>query len=227
VLLTLFTSGLGLIAYAALIFLMPEATTPEQVAAARGQPFNAQELVERARRRHAQFRARHSARRRGQRMEAAAAEGAAAPHGPVPRQPGPAARLAGGVMLPVFTVMSAAWFGVAAVAAILLWHGFGSAWSGWYPRQLQLTELPRWLPLAALAAVYLLLALPISAARRTALYYANGGRAHGWADAWSGLLWFALVAVVLLAAWILLPELQDLLRDLSGWRDPIRVTHGI
>ncbi len=35
---------------------------------------------------------------------------------------------------------------------------------------------------------------------------------HGWADAWSGLLWFALVAVLLLGAWYVLPQLQELLR---------------
>jgi hypothetical protein len=58
--------------------------------------------------------------------------------------------------------------------------------------------------------------LPIGAARKTAQYYANGGRAHGWADAWSGLLWIALVAVVLIAAWAALPQLQEFLRDALG-----------
>ncbi len=46
--LTLFPFGLGLLMYVVLLFLMPIATTPEEIAAAHGQPVSAQELVDRA-----------------------------------------------------------------------------------------------------------------------------------------------------------------------------------
>ncbi len=46
--LTLFPFGLGLLMYIVLLFVMPIATTPEEIAAAHGQPVSAQELVERA-----------------------------------------------------------------------------------------------------------------------------------------------------------------------------------
>lgn len=60
VLLTLLTSGFGLLLYVLMAFLMPRASTPEQLAAARGAPLNAQELVDRAKAKYAEFRARRA-----------------------------------------------------------------------------------------------------------------------------------------------------------------------
>jgi phage shock protein PspC (stress-responsive transcriptional regulator) len=48
VMLTIFAAGFGLLAYVVLVFAMPIATTPEEIAAAHGQPISAQELVDRA-----------------------------------------------------------------------------------------------------------------------------------------------------------------------------------
>jgi hypothetical protein len=111
-----------------------------------------------------------------------------------------------------------------AVAAIIVWHAVGDPGFIWQYDHQQL-HLPRWIALIAVLAIYALLALPIGAGRKTALYYANGGRAHGWADAWSGLLWIALVAVVLIAAWTALPQLQEFLRHTFGWPAPAWVMH--
>ncbi len=129
--------------------------------------------------------------------------------------PGAAARVAGGVMLPVFTVLSAVWFAAMALVVLSLWWtydrmGFTTWPPGDWPWML---DVPRWVVIVTVIAVYALLALPLGAARRTALYYANGGRLHGWADAWSGLLWIAVVGLIVLAAWQMLPHLQ-------GWWMP-------
>jgi phage shock protein PspC (stress-responsive transcriptional regulator) len=220
VLLTLFTGGIWLLVYVVLIFVMPIASTAEDLAAAHGQPFNAQELVDRVKKKHEDFRADQRARRRGKRHGQWFAAYSPPTHPAQPHAPGPAARVAGGVMLPVFTVLSAGWFVLMAVAAVAVWQSYGPHDLHWSPGHGQLTHLPRWLPLVAVIAIYALLALPIGAGRRAALYYANGGRPHGWADAWSGLLWVALVAVLLVAAWAALPQLQELLRDAWGWPLP-------
>jgi hypothetical protein len=108
------------------------------------------------------------------------------------------------------------------VVGLLVWHTQWQSGVEWPPGYGFLSQLPRWIPLLVVIAVYALLALPIGAGRRTALYYANGGRRHGWADAWSGLLWIALVAVALVTAWSLLPQLQGLLRELFHWPEPMR-----
>ncbi|HTQ35855.1 MAG TPA: PspC domain-containing protein [Steroidobacteraceae bacterium] len=215
VLLAIFTGGFWLAVYCVLIFVLPVACSPEELAAARGQPFNAQELVDRVRKKHADFRAERRAQREWGRHAQWYPHGVTA--GVPPQPPGPAARVAGGVMLPVFTVLSAGWFALMAVAAVMVWHTYMPP-GYWPPAHGYLAHLPRWMALLAVVAIYALLALPIGAGRRTALYYANGGHQHGWADAWSGLLWIALVAVALVAAWAWLPQLQDVLHQLLGPR---------
>ena len=228
ILLTVFSGGFWLLAYFILMFVMPIASTPEELSAAHGHPFNAQELVDRARKKHEDLRSERRAQRHSRREERRARRNnrrhgqwfaAQQPTVP-PRQPGPAARVAGGVMLPVFTVLSAGWFVLMAIAAITVWQTLGRPGFDWHYGHGQLVHLPRWIPLIAVLAIYGLLALPIGAGRRAALYYANGGRAHGWAGAWSGLLWIALVAVLLIGAWMALPQLQDFLQQMLHWPAP-------
>lgn len=215
ILLTVFSIGFGLVAYVALVFLMPVADTAEQVAAAHGAPFSAQELVDRVKKKSDEFRAdgRIGARMRHRRRWQTAG---------VPAQPpGGVARVAGGVMLPILTVISAAWFAAMAIAALSVWWSYESQlladWGSWghWP------QFPRWIVLLLLLVVYAVIALPIGAGRRAALYYANGGRLHGWADAWSGLLWLALVAIILVTAWWVLPQMQDMLRHVLPGRQMV------
>jgi phage shock protein PspC (stress-responsive transcriptional regulator) len=209
ILLTVFTGFFPcLFLYVVMCFVLPVATTPEEMAAAHGQPFRAQELVDRVKKKHDEFR---STRREKRRMRHAAWwSNQPAPQPP----PGYAARLTGGVLLPVLTVLSAVWFAAMAIAALVVWLGWHHvAMDYWPPGPWQYhADFPRWIALAAIIAAYALLAIPIGAGRRAAMYYANGGRRHGWADAWSGLLWIMLVAVLVLVAWHELPQLDDLLR---------------
>ena len=132
--------------------------------------------------------------------------------------PGYAARVTGSVLLPVLTVVSAVWFAVFAIIMYSLWwsyrHGDLGAWPpGMFHGD---PDFPRWVAFAAVVAVYAFVAIPISAGRRAALYYANGGDVHGWAHAWAGMLWVAVVAVLLLIAMYQLPQLQELWRDITG-----------
>lgn len=215
ILITLFTGFFpGLVVYVALAFILPVATTPEEMAAASGQPFNAQELVERVKKKHAEFRDERRARRRMNR-DASWWSQATSPQ-PQPA-PGYTARVTGGVLLPVLTVISAVWFAAMAVAAYSLWWSYRyGAFNAWPQGMFQLGgEIPFWVAMAAVIAVYALIAIPLGAGRRAARWYANGGRLHGWADAWSGMLWLAIVALLLLVALYQLPQLQWLLRQLN------------
>jgi phage shock protein PspC (stress-responsive transcriptional regulator) len=220
VLLTIFSSGFWLIVYVVLIFVMPVAETPEELAAAHGHPFSAQELVDRVKQKHEQFRADRAERRSRRANRRQGHWFAAEPVAPAsmpPRPPGPASRVAGNLMLPVFTVLSAAWFVVVAVAAFMVWHSYQHTGFFWPHQHWYAGNVPLWVPLVTVLVVYALLALPIGAGRRAAVYYANGGRHYGWAAAWSGLLWIALVVLLLAAAWTVIPQLQDMLRDTFGW----------
>jgi phage shock protein PspC (stress-responsive transcriptional regulator) len=208
VLITIFTGFfIGLLAYFVMIFVLPVATTPEEIAAAHGQPFRAQEVVDRVKKKHDDWRSEQRGKRR---MRHAARWSTQ----PAPPAPGYAARVTGGILLPFLTVLSAVWFFAMAAVAYIVWQGWYSlGFIGWPPGSWHgYSDIPRWVAMIAIVAIYAVLAIPIGSARRASLYYANGGRLHGWADAWSGLLWLALVAVLVLGTWYLLPQLEDLLR---------------
>lgn len=214
-LITIFTGFFpGIFTYIVLCFVLPTAETPEEIAAAHGQPFRAQEVVDRVKKKHAEWRNAHRDERR-MRRDARRAQRAAwwAPQ-PPPAPPGPTARVTGGILLPVLTVLSAAWFAAMAIVAYVSWHyWYRTGFHTWPPGSWHDHDhIPRWIALVAILAVWALLAIPLKAGRRAALYYANGGQRHGWADAWSGLLWIAVVAVILLGAWFALPQLRELLQ---------------
>jgi len=225
ILITVFTGFFpGLIIYAVLAFILPIATTSQEVAAAHGQPFNAQELIDRVKKKHEDFRSERQAWRERRRMRREARWWAPpmAPHQGQPA-PGYAARVTGSVLLPILTVMSAVWFAAFAIIMYSIWwahrHGGLGAWPpGVFHGD---PDIPRWAAYAAVLAVYALLAIPIGAGRRAALYYANGGRPHGWAHAWAGMLWFAIVAVLFLIAMYQLPQLQDLWRNITDAPHPV------
>jgi len=213
ILLTVFTGFFpGFIVYISLVLILPVAMTGAEQSAAYGQPFNAQELVDRIKKKHEDFRSQ----RRARRMNRHAAWSPPPMAAQVP--PGYAARVTGGVLLPVLTVLSAVWFSAMAIVVYSVWWGYRHAdFSNWPPGLFHRhPDVPFWLAMVAVVALYALIALPIGAGRRASLYYANGGRLHGWADAWSGLLWLAIVAVLMLSALYQLPQLQELLRDITG-----------
>lgn len=60
VVLTFLTGGFWILLYLVMMILLPSAKTFEQRAAARGVPFNAQQLMERAKLKYAEFRAKRS-----------------------------------------------------------------------------------------------------------------------------------------------------------------------
>jgi phage shock protein PspC (stress-responsive transcriptional regulator) len=60
VVLTFLTGGFWILLYIVMMILLPSAKTFEQRAAARGVPFNAQQLMERAKLKYAEFRAKRS-----------------------------------------------------------------------------------------------------------------------------------------------------------------------
>lgn len=216
ILITVFTGFFpGLVVYIALAFILPIASTPQEMAAATGQPFNAQELVDRVKKKHAEFRDERRARRSMKREAGWWSQTASPLSQPAP---GYTARVTGGVLLPVLTVISAVWFAALAIAGYSVWwaYRFGG-FDTWPAGVFHMNgTIPFWLAMAAVIAVYALIAIPLGAGRRAARWYANGGRLHGWADAWSGMLWLAIVAVLLLVALYQLPQLQWLLQGITG-----------
>jgi len=182
VVLTFLSGGLWILVYVALVFMLPEAKTPEEQAAAHGMPFNAQELVRRAKAKYAQF-AEHEGWKREwkkqrrlwkqQRREWRAQWHGGFPSAPPFRSdvppPSYATQVVAGAMIPLLVVLSVALFAVFAVAAVsLLLTGSILQWS--LP-----PDLPLWAAVLILVVVYQLLAWPLHAARRASRYASGHG----------------------------------------------------
>jgi len=220
VVLLFLSGGLVAIAYLVLMFVVPTAKTAEERAAARGLPFNAQELVEQAKHHYADLKDSHQRwrdRRRHRKERAFWRSGEKRAYEepqsrPFERpQPGYGARVAAGFVLPLISVISA----VLTVAAIFAGVSLLTAGEilGWSPPM----EVPPWAALLGVIAVYALVAAPLRAVRY-ASYEALGPR-RGWFVFWDGVLWLALV---ILAWWIAahyLPGVSEFFQDLfHDWR---------
>lgn len=212
VLLTLFT-GVWLLVYIAALYIVPEAETAAERAQAYGTPFNAQDLIDSARehyararksyhsyrgqfrqsRRSARHAARHWKREFGQHMRDAMPP------------PSSLAQLLGALLLPCFAIVSAALFVAVGLAVAMVLTGIHLQSWGLPP-----INLPNWTAILLLLLAYAIASVPLGAGRRLALYYANGGSRHGWADLWSGTIWVATTLLLLWALHTASPELRQL-----------------
>jgi phage shock protein PspC (stress-responsive transcriptional regulator) len=243
VLFALFTSGFGIIVYVILMFAIPSAHTSEEWAAAHGVPFNAQEIIDRAKREYSQFtddssknwkrEERHwrSSWRRQQREwnrsfggswhglgwdanMGASNQPAAAPAQPV----GYVTRIFAGLFALIFSVITAALL-IAFLFAFFSLLSVGAI-LGWAPP----ADVPLWLSIVVLAIAYAALSSPFSALRRSSYATLSGYRSHdGGAD---GLVTLVLVALAVWISYLYWPEARDLIQSapdtLRQLRDMLR-----
>jgi phage shock protein PspC (stress-responsive transcriptional regulator) len=220
VLLLFLSGGLVAIAYLVLMFVVPEAKTAEERAAARGLPFNAQELVEQAKHHYAGLKESHQRwREKRQRNRERAFwrarerrdAGEASPHPFERPQPGYGAQVAAGFALPLIAVLSAAlWVACLLPAVSLLATGEVFGW------RLPL-DVPPWAAILALVAAWALVTTPLRAVRHVTLE-ALGPR-RGWFAFWDGVLRFALVVVALWFIARFVPGADEFFRGLfHDWR---------
>jgi phage shock protein PspC (stress-responsive transcriptional regulator) len=225
VVLLFLSGGLIAIAYLVLMFVIPTAKTAEERAAARGLPFNAQELVDQAKRHYAGLKdstqrwrekRRHNKERafwrpRSQRDY----EGSHSPPFERP-QPGYGAQVAAGIVLPLIGVISAV-LTVACLFAVVSLFTTGEILGWSLP-----VGVPAWAAILALIAAYATVTVPLRAARY-ASYEALGPR-RSWFVLWDGVLWLALVILAWWAAARYVPGVSDFVRHLfHDWRDILEV----
>jgi phage shock protein PspC (stress-responsive transcriptional regulator) len=171
----LLTKGAAILGYVLMMFLVPEASTPEERAAAGGMPFNAKAVLERAKQQYAEG-SRHWRRHwRQQQRHLRRASWGAAPfaHGPLP----PPAML-----LPAFALlhlgllvaMLAALVSLVNTGAILNWH---------LP-----DNVPLWAGVFMLLAMYQVVVSPFRAARYWSWRPQAGTQAQ-WFAFWSTVVW--------------------------------------
>lgn len=209
------TGGFAGFIYLAMIFIVPVASTSEELAAAHGAPFNAQEVVERAKREYATFTDQNAPRWRAEwrrqrrawndqmsswrsstdrRMAAAA---------PLP-QAGYITRVFAGLGAFIFSIITAAlliaflaaFFSLITTREIL----------GWNPP----LDAPFWMILVILAIVYAAISAPFSALRRASFETVTGERDTNGSN---GIATAAIVLIVGWFAWMYVPTARDLMEQ--------------
>lgn len=197
----LITRGAGVLAYIAMMFLVPEATTPEARAAASGAPLNAQAVIDRIKQQSAESRRQWRRQWRQQRrqwQQYGWYAGAVMAYAP------PAWTA---VLLPVFGLAHAVLFVLA--CAILISLVNTGAFLG--------RELPPDVPLWA-AALILLLAYHIVVSPMRAFHKWHSiprpGAEPAWFAFWNAVSWLIAGAILIWAASNNLPEIREFLQEL-------------
>ncbi len=216
----IFTGGTTALIYLVLIFAVPVATTSADFAAAHGAPFNAQEVIDRAKREYAQFtdenaprwRANIRAQRRAWRQQMrnwrwntwdygmGAVPPAAAPTTPV----GYATRVFAGIGAFVFSVITAALL-IAFLLAFFTFLGTGEM-LGWSPP----ADIPNWLVIVVLCIAFAAISSPFSALRRTSYATLSGRRYGGGAE---GLVSVLVLLAIGWVAWMYSPEAREMMEQ--------------
>jgi phage shock protein PspC (stress-responsive transcriptional regulator) len=197
----LLTKGAGIIAYVVLMFVIPEANTPEERAAAGGMPFNAKEVIDRAKKQYAegsrQWRRRWRQQQRQWRRS-----------GWIPGEPvayGQPPWIA--VLLPVFAIVHLALFLTMAAmmvslvntGAILDWH---------LP-----ADVPVWAGALILLLAYQIVVSPIRTAQQWS-WHPRGGAPAAWYGFWNAVVWLIGLAFGIWIASDHIPEIREFLQRL-------------
>jgi phage shock protein PspC (stress-responsive transcriptional regulator) len=220
-LLALVTRGGFGLAYLVLAFVIPPADTSEERAAAHGQPFNAQELIDRAKKNYASFAGKRGWRRRwrreqrawrqqwrAQRWQPEWAWGGGWRNPPPPATGGYGSRLVSGALVPILGILSVLFFWFWA------WAAFSLVMTGQVFGQTLPEDMPFWVGILVLVCVYHLVAWPLHFARRRAAYYSLGGQRHGFVEAWDGALSLTFGILVVWMAYRYIPEVREVIKTL-------------
>jgi phage shock protein PspC (stress-responsive transcriptional regulator) len=232
VLLTVVSSGVVGLGYIVLMFVLPEANTSEEQAAARGMPFNAQELIDRVKQSakigegsNAWFGGwdtGHAARRRAERRmhrERIRAKRYAAAYGE--GQVDYAGQVLAGIFVPIASIISAALF-VGLILAIISLVKSGTIF-GW----VVLVPMPLWAQILMLVLAYHLIAWPLHVISHGPMQRDGTGR--GWIAMWGGILWLGFAAVFLWFAYQGVPGFREFIDNFpeslsEGINQGLRVT---
>jgi phage shock protein PspC (stress-responsive transcriptional regulator) len=213
VVLTLLTTGIWILVYLIMMLVVPFANTGEEYAAAAGAPFNAQEVIDRAKKHYAEFKDSKEWRRhwRQQRREWRRRwhEGAYWWGHNLQRNvnqfsssAGYGGHLGATLLIPFLAVFNALLF-CAWIAAIVSLATTGAIF-GWVVAG----SIPLWVSILILMFFYSMVSRPLRHARR-AIYMNTGGHSYYWFAAWYEILSTGVLVLVCWFAYTHVPEVRD------------------
>jgi phage shock protein PspC (stress-responsive transcriptional regulator) len=206
---TLLTKGAAIVAYIVMMFVVPEASTAEEQAVAGGLPFNAREVMERAKARSTEVGRewRRQWRRQQREWRRQRAPGVVPVYAPSPV-------LAG--LIPVFALAQMALFLVTMAMLISIVNtGAVLAWP--LP-----ADVPVWAAALILLIAYQIVVAPLRAVRHWGLYAAGGAVDPASVAFWNAVVWLVGLAFAIWLASDHIPEIRtflqrvpDLVRDFA------------
>src|ERR1700733_3810574 len=213
VLLTILTTGIWILVYLGMMLVVPFANTGEEYAAAAGTPFNAQEVIDRAKKHYGEFKDSKEWRRhwRQQRREWRRRwrEGAYWWGHNLQRNvyqassgPGYGGHLGAALLIPFLAVFNALLFCLW-IAAIVSLATTGAIF-GW----VVVASIPLWASILILMVLYSMLSRPLRHARR-AIYFNTGGHNYYWFAAGYEILSTGVLILVCWFAYTHVPEVRD------------------
>jgi phage shock protein PspC (stress-responsive transcriptional regulator) len=219
VVLTLLTGGLWILVYIAMMLVVPFANTGEEHAAAAGEPFNAQEVIDRAKKHYAEFKDSKEWRRhwRQQRREwrrrwheGAYWWGHNLQHNvhQFSTSAGYGSHLGATLLIPILAIFNAlllclciaAIVSLATTGAIFGWAIAGS--------------IPVWVSILVLLFMYGAISRPLRHARR-AIYFNTTGYNYLWFAAWYEVLSTGVLILVCWFAYTHVPLVHDFFRHFA------------
>jgi phage shock protein PspC (stress-responsive transcriptional regulator) len=214
------TGGLWILAYGVMMFVIPFANTDEEHAAATGAPFNAQEVIDRAKKHYAAFKSgaewRRHWRRQRREWRRRWMDGAywwghnLQRHVYQVSQPGGyVSQVLAGLMIPLLAIVSVALFCVFITALVAL--ATTGAILGW----VVVGSMPLWVAILALCILYGAVASPLRYARR-AFYISRGGYHREWFAVWDHLFSLGLLVFIGWLAYAHIPQVHDFLQNLPS-----------
>lgn len=213
VLLTLLTTGIWVLVYLGMMLAVPYANTGEEHAAAAGTPFNAQEVIDQAKKHYAEFKDSKEWRRhwRQQRREWRRRwhENAYWWGHNLQRNvhqfstgAGYGGHLGATLLIPFLAVLNAVLF-CAWIAAIVSLATTGAIF-GWVIGG----SIPLWVSILILMFFYSMISRPLRHARR-ALYWNTSGNSYYWFAAWYEIFSTGVLILVCWFAYTHVPEVHD------------------
>jgi phage shock protein PspC (stress-responsive transcriptional regulator) len=236
IVLTILTGGVWILIYLVMMFVIPYAQTSEQHAAAHGWPFNAEELIARAKAHYADFKNSNKWERQQWRAQQrmwksqnkqwkqqrreweryGSAQGFPPPppppwtgvQPPPPQNTSYANQVLGGVFGPLADLVGGLLF-VAflfALVSIATHHRF----FGWHLPM----DVPNWVGIVFLIVLYQAIIKPLRRARYSAYY--GSPFANGWLAAVGALVWIALVMGMAWEVWLHWDQIWDFFQDFTS-----------
>jgi phage shock protein PspC (stress-responsive transcriptional regulator) len=194
VVLTLLTKGVGILVYVVMMFLVPEANTPEERAAAGGMPFNAKEVVDRVMR-QAEAGSRRWTRewRRKQRQWRRAGWSSAAAV-PPPSWAVVVVSLFGLVHLALFLIAAGMLVSLVNTGAVFYWQ---------VP-----PDVPLWAAVLVLFIAYQIVVSPFRAAHHW-VWHRGSQPAAAWLGLWHMVIWLVGLGIIVWVATNNIPEIGE------------------